>query len=103
MGVKRAGLPKSMGGSALAFLKGKVHAKFLWAINKAVVSDVQDEDGMLSLYLLLSLFISSFPLFHSSSYFNSSNRLEILYFTFDKRNNFHLECRKRGCEAVLDI
>eukprot|EP00026_Physarum_polycephalum_P001139 Phypoly_transcript_01140.p1 GENE.Phypoly_transcript_01140~~Phypoly_transcript_01140.p1 ORF type:complete len:1157 (+),score=266.27 Phypoly_transcript_01140:117-3587(+) len=46
MGVKRAGLPKSMGGSALAFLKGKVHAKHLWAINNAVVSDVADEDGI---------------------------------------------------------
>jgi len=46
MGVKRNGLPKSMGGSALAFLKGKVHAKYLWAINNAVVSDVPDEDGL---------------------------------------------------------
>lgn len=57
--VKRAGLPRSMGGSALAFLKGRVHAKFIWEINKAVLSDVPDEEGI--------TFFSEFFLSHVSN------------------------------------
>lgn len=45
VGVKRAGLPRSMGGSALAFLKGKVTAKFVWDIQKFLVSDAPDAEG----------------------------------------------------------
>lgn len=63
VGVKRGGLPRSMGGSALAFLKGRVHAKYLWEINKAVISDVPDEEGWFLCYLLNYLLPLSFFLF----------------------------------------